>query len=229
MNKVVLIPSITIIAIVILLSYVLMPDGDKRISSSSNTLSLSYIDTNKELQYASNTLSLSYIDTNKELQYDLDLFNIQMSSPLKLNGFSIDKYCTFFSDELIQKSIEYCTSTELLNSEGQYLGNIQMVGSNAFPEYVIGVIQSDSSASQLEDIKIIVNSMIESVICDCWDEKKPGNFESVSSWIDAANLHHLENTFVTSKSTINGLNEKPILLEITTNENGYLWKFLITN
>ena len=211
MNKVILIPSIAIIAIVILLSYVLIPDGDKRISSSSNAL------------------SLSYIDTNKELQYDLDLFNIQMSSPLKLNGFSIDKYCTFFSDELIQNSIEYCTSTELLNSEGQYLGNIQMVGSNAFPEYVIGVIQSDSSASQLEDIKIIVNSMIESVICDCWDEKKPGNFESVSSWIDAANLHHLENTSVTSKSTINGLNEKPILLEITTNENGYLWKFLITN
>ena len=211
MNKVVLIPSITIIAIAILFSYALIPDGDKLISSPSNTL------------------SLSYIDTNKELQYDLDMFDIQMSSPLKLNGFSIDKYCTFFSDELIQNSIEYCTSTELLNSEGQYLGNIQMVGSNAFPEYVIGVIQSDSSASQLEDIKIIVNSMIESVICDCWDEKKPGNFESVSSWIDAANLHHLENTSVTSKSTINGLNEKPILLEITTNENGYLWKFLITN
>lgn len=211
MNKVVLVPSIAIIAIAILLSYVLMPDGDNSISSSSNAL------------------SLSYIDTNKELQYDLDLFNIQMSSPLKLNGFSIAKYCTFFSDEFIQNSIEYCTSTELLNSKGQYLGNIQMVGGNAFPEYVIGVIQSDSSASQLEDIKIIVNSMIESVICNCWNEKKPGNFESVSSWIDAANLHHLENTSVTSKSTINGLNEKPLLLEITTNENGYLWKFLITN
>jgi hypothetical protein len=211
MNKVILIPSIAIIAIAILLSYVLMSDGDKLISSSSNSL------------------SISYIDTNKELQHDLGLFNIQMSSPLKLNGFSIDKYCTFFSDEFIQNSIEYCTSTELLDSEGQYLGNIQMVGSNAFPEYVIGVMQSDSSASQLEDIKIIVNSMIESVICDCWDEKKPGNFESVSSWIDAANLHHLENTSVTSKSTITGLNEKPILLEITANENGYLWKFLITN
>ena len=211
MNKVILIPSIAIIATVILFSYVLISDNNDRISSSSNAL------------------SLSYVDTNKELQHDLELFNIQMSSPLKLNGFSIDTYCTFFSDELIQNSIEYCTSTELLDSKEQYLGNIQMVGSNAFPEYVIGVMQSDSSASQLEDIKIIVNSMIESVICDCWDEKKPGNFESVSSWIDAANLHHLENTSVTSKSTINGLNEKPILLEITTNENGYLWKFLITN
>ena len=211
MNKVILISSIAIIAIVILFSYVLILDNDDRVSSSSNTL------------------SLSYVDTNKELQHDLKLFDIQMSSPLKLNGFSIDTYCTFFSDELIQNSIEYCTSTELLDSKDQYLGNIQMVGSNAFPEYIIGVIQSDSSASQLEDIKTIVNSMIESIICDCWDEKKPGNFISVSSWIDAANLHHLENSSVTSKSTINGLNEKPILLEITTNENGYLWKFLITN
>ena len=211
MNKVILIPSIAIIAIVILSSYVLIPDNDEQISSPSNPL------------------SISYVDTNKELQYDLDLFDIQMSSPLKLNGFSIDKYCTFFSDELIQNSIEYCTSTELLDSKDQYLGNVQMVGSNAFPGYVIGVMQSDSSVSQLDDIKIIVNSMIKYVICDCWDEKKPGNFESVSSWIDAANLHHLENTSVTSKSTINGLTEKPILLEITTNENGYLWKFLITN
>jgi len=211
MNKVILIPSIAIIAIVILSSYVLIPDNDEQISSPSNPL------------------SISYVDTNKELQYDLDLFDIRMSSPLKLNGFSIDTYCTFFSDELIQNSIEYCTSTELLDSKDQYLGNVQMVGSNAFPGYVIGVMQSDSSVSQLDDIKIIVNSMIKYVICDCWDEKKPGNFESVSSWIDAANLHHLENTSVTSKSTINGLTEKPILLEITTNENGYLWKFLITN
>ena len=211
MNKIILIAIIAIIAIIILFSFVLMSGGNDPAHTSTNIL------------------SLSYVDTNKKLQHDLELLDIRMSSPLKLNGFSIDTYCTFFSDELIQNSIEYCTSTELLDSEYQYLGNIQMVGSNAFPEYAIGVMQSDPFVSQLDDIKIVVNSMIESMICDCWDEKKPGNFESVSSWIDAANLHHLENTSVTSKSTINGLTEKPILLEITTNENGYLWKFLITN
>ena len=211
MNKIILIASIAVIAIIISFSSVLIFDNNDPIYTSTNVL------------------SLSYVDTNEKLQHNLELFDIQMSSPLKLNGFSIDTYCTFFSDELIQNSIEYCTSTELLDSKYQYLGNIQMVGSNAFPEYVIGVMQSDSSVSQLDDVKIVVNSMIESMICDCWDEKKPGNFESVSSWIDTANLHHLENTSVTSKSTINGLTEKPILLEITTNENGYLWKFLIIN
>ena len=104
-----------------------------------------------------------------------------------------------------------------------------MVGSNAFPQYVIGVIQTDSSVSQLEDVKIVANSMIKLIVCDCWEEKKPGNFESVALWIDAANLHHLENESPTSKSMINGLTEKSMLLEITTNENGYLWKFLIAN
>jgi len=211
MNKVILISSIVVVAIIISLSYVLVYDNDGGVSSTSNSL------------------SLSYVDTNKELQYDLQSSDIKMSSPLKLNGFSIDTYCTFFSDEVTQNSIQYCTSTELLDSKDQYLGNVQMVGSNAFPRYVIGVIQTDSSVSQLEDVKIVVNSMVESIICDCWDEKKPGNFESVALWIDAANSHHLENTSATSKSTINGLTEKPILLEITTNENGFLWKFLITN
>jgi hypothetical protein len=155
--------------------------------------------------------------------------DINMSSPLKLNGFSIDTYCTFFSDVLIQDSIEYCTSTELLDSSDQYLGNVQMVGRNAFPQYVIGVIQTDSSVSQLEDVKVVVNSMIEVIVCECWNEKKPGDFESVGQWVDAANSHHLENTSKTSKSTINGLTEKPLLLEITTNEHGHLWKFLMTN
>ncbi|QMU55386.1 MAG: hypothetical protein GKS07_11090 [Nitrosopumilus sp.] len=211
MNKSILISSVAVVAIIISFSYVLMFYNGDNTSSSSNSL------------------SLSYVDTNKQLQSDLQLLDIKMSSPLKLNGFSIDTYCTFFSDILVQESVEYCTSTELLDSKNQYLGNVQMVGSNAFPHYVIGVIQTDSSVSQLEDVKVVVNSMIELIVCDCWDEKKPGNFESVGLWIDAANSHHLENVSKTSKSTINGLTEKPLLLEITTNENGYLWKFLIAN
>ena len=211
MNKVLLISSVAAVAIIISFSYALMSDNVDGIRSDLNLL------------------SLSYVDTNKELQNDLQSLDIKMSSPLKLNGFSIDTYCTFFSDVLIQDSIEYCTSTELLDSKDQYLGNVQMVGSNAFPQYVIGVIQTDSSVSQLEDVKIVINSMIKLIVCDCWEEKEPGNFESVAMWIDAANSHHMENMSATSKSMINGLTEKPMLLEITANDNGSLWKFLITN
>ncbi len=213
MNRLIPVLSIAVIAAVGLSSYLLMSD----ISDDSGASS------------TSNSLALSYIDTNKELQANLQSVDIRMSSPLKLNGFSIDRYCTFFSDSLIQNSIEYCTSTELLDSKSQYLGNVQMVGSNAFPMYVIGVIQTDSAVSQIDDVKIVFGSMVELIVCDCWEEKKPGDFESVSSWIDATKSHHLAGDFKTSRSSVEGLSEKPLLLEITSNENGYLWKFLIEN
>ena len=208
MNKKIVISILAVIAIGISFSALLFTDNE---------------------QVPSNVLSISYVDTNKELQSDLALFDIHMSSPLKLNGLSIKKYCTFFSDEYIQKTIEYCTSTELLDSKRQFLGNIQMVGSNSVPKFVIGAIQSNPSVSQLNDIKIIINSMMESIVCDCWEQRKPGGFESVSLWIDAANSHHLQINAITSKSEIKGLSHKPILLEITTNDEGYLWKFIISN
>jgi hypothetical protein len=207
MNKKILIPLISGITIVTIFAVFLIPTEK----------------TNNE------TLSISYTETNKEIQSLLWMHNISMSSALKLNGFSIDKYCTFFSDESIQNAIEYCTSTELLDSEGRYLGNIHMVGVSNSPKYVIGVIQADPISSQLDDVKIIYQTMVESLVCDCWEEKKPGGFESVSDWIDAAHSHHLEAKRITSTSEINGLAQKDLLLEITTNTEGYLWKFIVPN
>jgi len=206
MNKKILIPLITGMVLLATSTVLFLP-----INESTNT----------------ETLSVSYIDTNQELQLLLDLQGIRMSSPLKLNGFSIDQYCTFFSDKTIQNAIEYCTSTELLDSNGHYLGNIHMVGSSAGPQYVIGVIQANPAISQLGEIKIVYDAMIESAVCDCWEEKKPGGFESVSEWINAAKDHHLDAKRTTSISEIGGLAKKDILLEITTNTEGYLWKFII--
>ncbi|MFB5646944.1 MAG: hypothetical protein ACE5RO_02230, partial [Candidatus Nitrosomaritimum yanchengensis] len=58
-------------------------------------------------------------------------------------------------------------------------------------------------------------------------DEKPGGFETVSEWIDAATSHHLEAKRITSKSEISGIAQKNLLLEITTNTEGYLWKFII--
>ena len=208
MNKIIIAPIIVGVVIAIISSVLLIPNPD---------------DTSSE------TLSVSYTDTNKELQLILDAEQIAMSSPLRLNGLSIDEYCVFFADETIQNAISYCTSTELLDSEGQYLGNIHMVGTPGNPVYVIGVIQADPFVSQLDDIKIVYQTMIESVVEESWEEKKPGDFDSVSSWIEAANAHHLEAKRTTSKSAINGLAPLTILLEVTTNEDGYMWKLIIPN
>jgi inorganic pyrophosphatase len=208
MNKLFLIPVISGIVIVAIIAALMIPS---------------------EEETDSKVLSISYVETNKEIQSLLDLQNISMSSALNLNGFSIEKYCTFFADESIQNAIEYCTSTELLDSNGRYLGNIHMVGVSDSPKYVIGVIQTDPIVSQLNEVKIIYQTMIESLVCDCWEDEKPGGFESVSDWIDAAHIHHLEAKRTTSKSEINGLAQKDVLLEITTNTEGYLWKFIIPN
>lgn len=206
MNKKTLIPvSIGIVAILISVSLMIPQNDEAR----------------------TEPLSISYIDTNKELQSALDLQQIRMSSPLKLNGFSIEQYCKFFSDDNLQNSIEYCTSTELLDSEGRYLGNIHMVGSPSEPWYVIGVIQANPTISQIDEIKNVFRIMLEATVCECWEEEKPGGFETVSEWIDTAKSHHLEAKRITSKSEINGIAQKNILLEITTNTEGYLWKFII--
>ena len=212
MNKKVLIPVISGIAITIIIAVLMIPTSEESESESE-----------------SETLSISYAETNKELKSILTTNNISMSSPLKLKGSSIEKYCTFFVDEATQNAIKYCTSTELLDSDGGYLGNIHMVGTSGSPRFVIGVIQADPITSQLDEIKIIYQTMIESIVCECWEEKKPGGFESVSDWIDAAHAHHLEAKRITSKSEINGLAQKELLLEITTNTEGYLWKFIVPN
>ncbi len=208
MKKKILVPVISAIAMVIVVGIFLIPSPEES---------------------EPETLSLSYTETNKEIQSLLTMHDISMSSALRLNGFSIEKYCTFFADESIQNAIEYCTSTELLDSDGHYLGNIHMVGVSSSPKYVIGVIQADPVVSQLDDIKIVYQTMIESIVCKCWEDEKPGGLESVSAWIDAANTHHLEAKRTTSKSEISGLAQKDLLLEITTNTEGYLWKFIIPN
>ena len=176
----------------------------------------------------SNGFSFTYDGANKDLQALLFESDIHVSSPLKLNGFSIEKYCTFFADESIQKSIEYCTSTEILDSRGQFLGNIQMVGSTHRPEYVIAAIQTDSNMSQSQDLKTIIQTTIQTLVCQCWEEESPGGFATVNEWIDAADMHHKQGTKPTSQSRISGLTGNNLLLEITTNNEGYLWKFVIS-
>lgn len=208
MNKKILFSSAAVIAVVI--------------------LSVSFI-VNSNNKLEPEKISLSYVQTNKDLKDSLSLQNISMSSPLKLSGTSIEQYCTFFSNDSLQNAIEYCTSTELLDSAGKYLGNIHMVGTTESPRFVIGVIQVSPTLDNLNDVKIVYKTMVESLVCTCWDQEKPGGFGSVSDWIDAANTHHLEAKKTTSRSEISGLAQKGLLLEITTNTEGYLWKFIVPN
>lgn len=174
-------------------------------------------------------LNLSYVDSNSVLKSTLASNGILMSSPLKFKGDSIAQYCTFYQDEQKQNSISYCTSTELKDSKGKFLGNIHMVGSMDSPNAVLGVVQTDPHLSNLDSLKTTFQIMVDSIVCDCWKDQKPGDFGTVSEWIDAAKSHHLEAKRTTSSSEINGLADKQLFLEITTNSEGYLWKLIISN
>lgn len=249
MNKKILMPVIFGIAITIILMTILIPMNQKPITVTEKPINEKPItepiptrdDTiplNNTAISTNNTavptkpitpIDFSYVDSNSLMKSSLASKGIYMSSALKISGGSIAKYCTFYGDNEKQNSIEYCTSTELKDSDGKFLGNIHMIGSMDSPNAVLGIIQTDPNMSGLDDIKSTYQVMVESLVCDCWQDQKPGNLESVSAWVDAAKSHHLEATSSTSSSKITGFAQKQLLLEVTTNTEGYLWKFIISN
>ena len=254
MNKKILLPVIFGIATTIILMTLLVPINQKPITSTEkpitspekpipvrenpipvNETAIPIDDTTLPINDTAITplpitiMNFSYIDSNSILKSLLGSKGISMSSPLKISGASIEKYCTFYADAEKQNSIQYCTSTELKDSDGKFLGNIHMIGSLDSPSTVLGIIQTDHSMSSLDSIKFTYQTMVESLVCDCWQDQKPGNLESVSAWVDATKSHHLDGTHITSNTQISGLAQKQLLLEVTTNTEGYLWKFIITN
>lgn len=169
----------------------------------------------------------SYDDLNQNLKKILSSENISMSSPLKLTDSSVEKYCSFFSDAEKQQKIQYCTSTELKSIDGKFLGNVHIVGSENEPMAVLVIIQSDPFYTNYAQIQTVFDKVIQTTVCDCWPSESPGGFSSISEWIDAAKIHHMEAKKTTSKSQVTGLRGSDITLEITTNMDGYLWKLIL--
>ena len=64
-----------------------------------------------------------YLENNLVLKQKLSEQGISMSSPIRLQTpDDIQKYCSFFADNEKQKLVEYCTSTELKDKNGDFLG-----------------------------------------------------------------------------------------------------------
>jgi len=211
-KKIFLYIGITIVAISIVASVSLISnDGDEKF----NTLSL------PELEF-------TYDDSNSKLKQKLEFFDISMSSPIKLiNRNYLEEYCTFFENDDLQNQVDYCTSTELRDSEGKYLGNIHMVGSRQMPKIILALIQTDPFMQNLDDVKTVYNVVIEDLVCDCWNEVQPGDIQTVAEWIDKQRDFHTSDTKPTSKSNLS-LSGMQLQMELTTNTEGYLWKLLIS-
>jgi hypothetical protein len=173
-------------------------------------------------------LGFAYADANAKLKESLATEGISMSSPVKLQEKTdIEKYCTFFKDKEKQSIVEYCTSTELRDSSGAFLGNIHMVGSPSLPRLVIVLVQVDPMMSQLDSVKTVFSTVTENLVCNCWEEIKPGGYETVASLIDGLRQFHTGDVKPHSQSNQITIEGKSLQIELTTNTEGYLWELLI--
>lgn len=186
------------------------------------------LDTNEKTTFEPTlALDFTYEDGNSNIKKTLEGTGISMSSPIKLSTpDDVEKFCSFFTDEDIQKLVEYCTSTELLDKDGNFLGNIHMVGTRDLPKLVLVVIQTDPFMNNLPEIKSVFGSVIENLVCSCWEELNPSGIENIDEWIDRHREFHLDAIRTHSKSNLN-LEGKQLQIEITTNTEGYLWKLFV--
>lgn len=173
-------------------------------------------------------LDFTYDKANSKLQQNLKSLGISMSSPVKLiNKNSIAEYCAFFGDEDNQKLVEYCTSTELKDSEGRFLGNIHLVGSRSMPKMVLVVIQTNPFMENIDQIKLVFEQTIDELVCNCWEDYEPSEIKTVSEWVDKQREFHTNDNRPTSTSNLD-LMDKTLQMELSTNTEGYLWKLLIS-
>jgi len=177
-----------------------------------------------------NVSASQYLEHNLILKQKLSETEISMSSPIQLQTpDDIKQYCSFFADDEKQKLVEYCTSTELKDKDGNFLGNVHMVGLKDTPQMILVLIQTDSSMSQIDFVKKIFDVTIQELVCKCWADLKPDNFENVNDWIDGMRSFHTSDAQTHSKSKQLVLEGKTLQLELTTNNEGYLWQLYIYN
>jgi hypothetical protein len=174
------------------------------------------------------TKTFSYTDANANLKTKLAEHQISVSSPIKLKEQKdIDEFCSFFKNPDLQKLVQYCTSTELKDQTGAFLGNIHMVGPPDSPKIILTLLQSDKTMSNLNTITTVFESVIQNTVCDCWQQERPGGIPNVSQWVDGLRQFHLGDTKPHSKSKEVSLGDKTLQLELTENQDGYLWQLFI--
>jgi hypothetical protein len=171
-------------------------------------------------------INFVYSDIDK-IQEILATQNLILSTSVEITDITVSQYCTFFDDENVQKFVKYCTTAALLDSDGTPLGNINMGGNSDYSTMALAIIEVSTLDSKASEIDFVFQTMIETLVCDCWEKLQPGGFESVSLWLDTAKERYAESSQTTLKSKISGLDEKQLILEITSTEKSYLWTLII--
>ena len=173
-------------------------------------------------------LDFTYDEANAVLKQSLQSEEIIMSDPLRFQKQQdIEKWCNFFSDQEKQKLVEYCTSTEIKDQSGNFLGNIHLVGSPTAPKLVLIVLQSNPLLENLNQIKGVFGIVTKELVCDCWEEIKPGGYATIENWVDALREFHISGSKPHSESKSISLASKHMQIQLTTTKEGYVWEMLI--
>ena len=171
-----------------------------------------------------------YSDTEK-LKRFLSTLDVFMSEPVEIFDDTVNHYCTYVDLEGNEKISNYCVTSALTDSNHKPFGNLNMGGDDsAVPQMVLSIVDSSPFIdSKKNEVRQVFTTMIETLVCDCWEEQQPGGFESISDWLDTAEDRYVESGKTTLSSKISGLDQKQLILEITLKDSDYLWTLIILN
>ena len=179
-----------------------------------------------EIELKEYNLDFSYSDL-ESLQTNLAAKDIYMSSLTAVTDRTIDHYCTFFDEHNKKQSVSYCATTALLDLSGNTIGNLNMGGTSESAIMALAIIDSKFLDSKQAQVEFIFKTVIDSLVCDCWEEQQPGGFSSVYEWLDVAAEKYAESGQITLKSTIDGIDNKQVILEITNTGSSYMWTLIV--
>ena len=163
----------------------------------------------------------------EDIQTSLREYDIFVSSPTAITDHTVSQYCTFFENGL-PRNVEYCTTTAVLDSDGNTIGNINIGGSTVTPILAIANLETDTLESDKEITLVIFETVITTLVCDCWEEEESIEFENIPEWIDTVHTFYYDSDERSIKSKIDNLAGTEILLEITPKENSILQTLIIT-
>lgn len=173
-------------------------------------------------------IDFTYSHINK-IKKILTAQGISMSTPTEISDRTVKQYCSYFDNDNVQQTVEYCSTTALVDSEDVPLGNLNIGGSSTDASMALAIIDVSPQVNSKSDKVIFVfQSMIDVLVCDCWEEQQPGGFESVAYWLGTAEERYLESGKPTLTSKIDGLDGKQVILEITSvAEESYIWSLVV--
>ena len=162
----------------------------------------------------------------ENIQNTLAEQNIVVSAPTAITDHTISQYCTYFENGLL-RTVEYCTTTAVLDSKGNAFGNINIGGDINSPVMAVANLETATLESNSDEVFAVFEVMIETLVCDCWEDEKSEDYESISSWLEAVHTFSNDSDNRNIRSKIDNLGDSEIFFEIASKDDSILQTLII--